>query len=215
MIGRALAIAIGCFWVFNSIAGTVGPAATLHDNPDNRWSLVASLGYGQYEQMYHSTGHVVIGRLALAAELLATTQSNFGLELGLQNGNNMILALAKKGVNTPCCSVQANVTPMLDLLMTVNANLLSESLLYTQIKGGLAYRHWQTANDWINNRRDIAGEVQAGLGYPLTELTNLNLLYQGIYGINSRTHSNQVMFPGFLASIPVQHGILLGLSVIV
>ena len=32
---------------------------------------------------------------------------------------------------------------MLDLLITAHANPVNESLLFTQIKGGLAYRHWQ------------------------------------------------------------------------
>lgn len=212
---RLRMLATGCLLGLNIFAHAAqGELFIAENNIENRWSVLASLGYSEFQHAYHDSNRAVIGRMALGAELLATTQSNFGLEMGLQNGYQMSLK-PRSDLSPAHYAIQTSVTPMLDLLMTANASLLAESLFYTQIKGGIAYRHWQTSNDWINNRQDIAGEIQAGLGYPLTELTNLNFLYQGIFGINSRLRPNTLLMSNFITNIPTQHGLMLGLSVIV
>ena len=104
--------------------------------------------------------------------------------------------------------------PMLDLLVTAQTNPLDESLLFTQIKGGLVYRHWQINSLFIYNKNEIAGEIQAGLGYPLTEIANLSLLYQGIFGGNPRPRMMSPMEPLSMTTAPIQHGVLLGFSII-
>lgn len=212
---RLRLFATGCILSFNLFAGTAqDDTAIVQNTIENRWSVLASLGYSEFQHAYHDSNRAVIGRMALGADLLAATQSTFGLEMGLQNGYHMNLRV-RSGLSPANYAIQTNVTPMLDLLMTANASLLAESLFFTQIKGGIAWRHWQTSNEWINNRQDLAGEIQAGLGYPLTELTNLNLLYQGIFGINSKSHPNTLIMPNFITNIPTQHGLMLGLSIIV
>lgn len=216
MIRRTRTIALGCVLSFNALAGGSHiPAISLEsENEDNRWSIIASLGYGQYQSMYRDDGQTAIGRLAIAAELLTTRQTAFGLELGVQSGNRMRFEIPQSTLDVLGGVVRTTVKPMLDLLITANTNPLSESLLFTQIKGGIAYRQWQMDSDLINSKSELAGEVQAGFGYPLTEITSLNLLYQGVFGGNPKFHLSPLNETGRISTIPIQHGVLFGLSVI-
>lgn len=213
---RVLAILLLNFSLSLSVIAGTAPSKeeTNSDNIDHRLSVIASLGYGNYQRFYHSDGQTAIGRIALAAELLTTNQATFGLEFGLQSGNRMRVIIPQSTVDVLGCAVQSTVKPMLDLLVTANTSPLNESLLFTQFKGGIAYRYWQIHRDWIQNKSELAGEVQAGIGYPLSELTNLNLVYQGVFGGNSKITFNPLTEIGYVSNIPVQHGILLGISVI-
>jgi hypothetical protein len=217
MIRKMCFIAVGFFLSFKVFASSFLPISSLFANPDNldnRWSIIASLGYGEYQHMYRADGQTVLGRLALAAEMLAASQATFGLEIGLQSGNRMRFAIPQGTFDTLGGAVRTTMRPMLDLLVTAYMNPLSESLLFTQVKGGIAYRHWQIDSNWINNKSEFAGEVQAGLGYPLTEISNLNLLYQGVFGGNPKLHANLFNEPRMISSLPMQHGVLLGFSII-
>lgn len=208
-------IAIGGFLSFNVFANSYLPSTlSTPENLGNRWSIIASLGYSNYQHMYRSEGQTAIGRLAFAAELLTASQANFGLEMGVQTGNRMHFALPQNPLATLGCAVRTTMRPMLDLLITANATPLTESLLFTQLKGGITYRNWQIDSYRISNKSEIAGEVQAGLGYPLTEITNLNLLYQGVFGGNPKLRVNPFTDTGFMSSLPIQHGVLLGFSII-
>ena len=57
--------------------------------------------------------------------------------------------------------------------------------------------------------------MQAGLGYALSERANLNVSYQGIFGGNPDFHFNADSATGRVSNIPVQNGVLLGLTVTV
>ncbi|MCC5014869.1 MULTISPECIES: DUF3187 family protein [Legionella] len=197
--------------------GALPPVVVLEDVgiEDNRWSVTASTGYTEYQNMYHNDGHSVVARMAVAAELLATTQSSFGIEFGVQNGRSMRLGIPHGTLDVLGGVVRTTVKPMLDLLITANSNPVTESLLYTQVKGGIAYRRWQIASYLIDNKSELAGEVQAGFGYPITEVTSLNLLYQGVFGAAPKIRANPSMESWRLSNIPVQHGLLLGFSIIV
>lgn len=207
---------LGWYLSVNAFAGSSATPTLIMDTEglDNRWSIITSLGYGQNHHMYRSDGKTAIGRLAFAAELLTTQQAAFGLELGVQTGNNMRLAFFQTPLATLGCMVRTTMKPMLDLLVTAHANLVDESLLFTQVKGGITYRHWQVDSFLINSKSALAGEVQAGLGYPLTEITNLNLLYQGVFGGNPKLHLNPEPEASTISNLPVQHGLLLGFSII-
>lgn len=210
------AVIFCCFLSLNA-RGTQPPAVVLEEVGigDNRWSVTASTGYTEYQNMYHNDGHSVIARMAVAAELLATTQSSFGIELGVQNGRSMRLGIPHGTLDVLGGVVRTTVKPMLDLLITASSNPVTESLLFTQVKGGIAYRRWQVDSYLIGNKSELAGEVQAGFGYPITEVTSLNLLYQGVFGASPKLRTNQYMESWRLSNIPVQHGLLLGFLIIV
>jgi hypothetical protein len=217
IIRKMCFIAVGCFLSFKVLASSFLPTPTLlanSENLDNSWSIIASLGYGEYQHMYRSDGQTVLGRLAFAAEMLAANQATFGLEIGLQSGNRMRFGIPPGTLDTLGCAVRTRMRPMLDLLLTAYMNPLSESLLFTQVKGGIAFRHWQIDSSWVNNKSEFAGEVQAGLGYPLTEISNLNLLYQGVFGGNPKFRSNVFNESRNISCLPIQHGVLLGFSII-
>lgn len=217
MIRSMQLILIGCLISFSVFSSSDAPVLMISDSDDlgNRWSVSGSLGYTEYQHTSAGGSQTALGRLALAAEMLATNQANFGLEFGVQTGNRMRLAIPQGTIAVLSNAVRTTMRPMLDLLITAHANPVDESLLYAQIKGGIAYRHWQIDSFYFNNKSEISGEFQAGFGYPLTELTNLNLLYQGIFGGNPRLRINPSNYTGYIASLPIQHGILLGFSIIV
>lgn len=207
---------IGFLLSLNAFASSDTPVMMISNSDDlgNRWSFIANFGYTEYQRTQGAGSQTALGRLAFAAEMLATNQANFGLEFGLQTGNRMRLAIPQGALNTLSTAVRTTMRPMLDLLITAHANPVDESLLFTQIKGGIAYRHWQIDSIYFNNKSEISGEFQAGFGYPLTEITNLNVLYQGIFGGNPKLHANPSNYTAYITNLPIQHGILLGFSII-
>lgn len=213
MAHKARMIAVGCVLSFHAVAGSYLPAISIEETHGNRWSIIASLGYGQYDHMYSNDGQTPLGRLAVGAELLTTTQTAFGLEVGVQNGNHMRVQLPPETIAILGGVVRTTVKPMLDVLFTANTTPISESLLFAQLKGGIAYRQWEMETNLISNKTELAGEVQAGFGYPLTEVTSLNLLYQGVFGGSTRFRP-PLDDTGHFSSVPTQHGILFGFSVI-
>jgi len=217
MIRSMQLILIGSLISFNVFGSPDAPTLMISESEDlgNRWSIIGSLGYTEYQHTSGSGSQTALGRLALAAEMLTTNQANFGLEFGVQTGNRMRLAFPQGTIAVMGTAVSTTMRPMLDLLITAHANPVNESLLFAQIKGGIAYRHWQIDSFYFNNKSEISGEFQAGFGYPLTELANLNLLYQGIFGGNPKLRVNPANYTGYLAGLPIQHGILLGFSIIV
>lgn len=216
MIHKVQVMIIGC--LLSSYLLAHSPTAnTVDENIDDlphHWSVAASLGYGDYQNMYQNDGETALGRLAIATELFVANQGTVGLEAGVQNGNHMQVATAPDPFNVlNRFVVQTTVRPMLDFLLTANTDLIGASLFFAQVKGGIAYRQWKIASNLINSKSELAGEIQAGLGCPLTEITSLNLLYQGVFGANSKFSFSPFTNTGVVASIPVQHGLLLGLSV--
>ncbi|MBA2709847.1 MAG: hypothetical protein H0U57_04540 [Tatlockia sp.] len=207
---------LGCFLSFNVFSSANPPTLMISEseNLNNRWSFMAALGYSGYQQINSSNNQNPLARLALSAELIATDQANFGVEFGVQTGNRMHLVIPQSNFTDLQNPVRSTIRPMIDLLLTAHANPVDESLLFTQIKGGIAYRYWQIDSVFFHNKSAMAAEIQAGFGYPLTEISNLNLLYQGIFGGNPRLYLHP-SYLGYVANLPIQHGFLLGLSVIV
>ena len=181
------------------------------------WSVTASLGYTDYQNMYLNTGQTVIGRLAFGKEFFTKGPFSFGMELGAQNGNSMQLAASEEALRVlGGLPIQTTVKPIFDVLATLNTAPIGKSTLFGQLKGGVAYRRWQFEDrNSINNLSQLAGEIQAGLGLPLSEKTRLSLLYQGIFGGNPQFNVNTITETGHVGSIPIQQGLLLSLSLTV
>lgn len=138
MIRRMHLIMIGCLLSFDAFTRSNSPVLMISEseNLDNRWSVLASFGYSEFQHIHSSGSQSVLGRLAFAAELLTTNQANFGLEVGVQTGNRMRLVIPQSTLAVFGNAVSTTMKPMLDLLITANANPVNESLLFTQIKGG-------------------------------------------------------------------------------
>ncbi|MBI2785524.1 MAG: hypothetical protein HYX60_04130 [Legionella longbeachae] len=205
-------IIIGILLSFNVIASDYYPKLTSQDQP---WSITASTGSGNY-QITASNRNTALGRLALANEMLLAGNIAFGLELGLQTGNRITLDITQETLNvlTKWISIPTTLAPTLDLLITTKSDPLGDSSFFAQLKGGLAYRHWRDDRLPFNDISQLAAEIQAGFGYPITALANLNLLYQGIFSGNGPNfHWNTYSKKESLSNIPTLHALLVGLSV--
>lgn len=205
-------IIIGILLSFNAIADGYFPKQTSEDQP---WSVSASAGNGNY-QVNSNGKNTAIGRFALANELMLAGNIALGLELGLQTGTRMKLDIPKETFQAlkRWIPTQTVLSPTLDLLITTKSDPLGNSDFFAQLKGGLAYRHWRDTRVPLNNISQLAGEIQAGFGYPITALANLSLLYQGIFSGNGpNLHLDTRNNKEQLSNIPTLHAVLVGLSV--
>lgn len=194
-----------------STAETMGASQTTHNH---QCSVIASLGYSNYQSMYSDDGLTVIGRIAFGKELLSKMKFTFGLELGAQNGNSMRMSAPQAILDElGGLPIQTTAKPMFDLLVTANTLPLGTSQFFGQLKSGIAYRHWQF-NDRtsIPNVSNLDYEIQAGIGFPISQTTILNVLYQGIFGGKPNLRVNATTAMGSVSTIPIQQGILLSLS---
>ncbi len=202
-------IAICCIILSYPTAAAMATTPTSH-----LWSVIASLGYTNYQNMYLNDGQTAVGRVAIGRELFTKQQTLFGLELGLQNGNSMRVGASQATLNKlGGLPIQSTVKPMLDLLLTAKTATFSTIPIFGQLKGGVAYRRWQFENRTsVNDISNLAAEIQVGVGVPLNPTTSLSLLYQGIYGGSPNFTANSADGTGHVSTIPVQQGILLSLS---
>ncbi len=208
---------IGGFLSFTAFAGTMGlmpppPMPLIETHP---WSVTASLGYTSYEYGTAGTGQTPLGRLAIGKAFCDIGQSSVGAELGVQNGNSMRLFIPQATLDLlGGLPVTATITPMLDLLGTLKVAFASNSPVFGEVKGGLAYRRLYVLDRaTINNKYQFAGEFQAGVGVPVADSSTLTLLYQGIWGGNLTYTANAASGTGNIANIPIQNGILLSLNI--
>lgn len=203
---------IGILLSFNAIAGDYFPKLTSQDQP---WSVTASAGTGNY-QITSRDKNAPIGRLALANEMMLAGNIALGLELGLQTGTRIKLNMPEETFHAlkRWIPMQTTLAPTLDLLITSKSDPLGNSSFFAQLKGGLAYRHWRDERVPLNDISQLAGEIQAGFGYPITALASLSLLYQGIFSGNGPNfHLDTYPKRAQLSNIPTLHAVLLGLSV--
>ncbi|MCH9756699.1 MAG: hypothetical protein K0U37_05890 [Gammaproteobacteria bacterium] len=208
---------LGGLLSFASFAGTMGimpppPMPLIETHP---WSVTASLGYTSYEYGTAGTGQTPLGRLAIGKAFCDIGQSSVGAELGVQNGNSMRLFIPQATLDLlGGLPVTATITPMLDLLGTLKVAFASNSPVFGEVKGGLAYRRLYVLDRaTINNKYQFAGEFQAGVGVPVADSSTLTLLYQGIWGGNLTYTANAASGTGNIANIPIQNGILLSLNI--
>jgi len=190
------------------------PVASSAASSARLWSFTGSLGFTDYAHMYQSDGQTILGRFDIGRTLFARDQSTFGLEVGVQNGNDMRLSVPQSTLDElGGLPIQSTVKPMVDLLLVMQNNLVFMSPFFTQLKAGIAYRSWEFADrNSVNDPFHVAAEIQAGLGYHINDRASLNLLYQGIFGGNPSFTANAAAGTGHVENIPIQNGLLLGLS---
>ena len=202
---------IGILLSINVFADGYYPEPTSLDQP---WSVTLSGGKGKYHNDFFNDGEALFARLALGNELVLTGDLALGLEVGVQNGNNLRLNIPYTTLAVlEWLPVQTSLGPMLDLLITAKSDPLIGSSFFAQLKGGVAYRHWRIKQYQINDLSQVTGEIQAGLGYPITALASLSLLYQGVLGNDPNTQLNLFSKTGRISYIPTLHAVLLGFSV--
>ncbi len=204
---------IGILLSINAFADGYYPAPTSLDQP---WSVTASVGRGKYPQnpSYYRENNPASARLAVENELLLTGDIALGLELGLQSGSHFHLQIPFETLKVlDWLPVQTTLNPMLDLLITAKSDPLWGSAFFAQLKGGVIYRKWRIQQASINDLTQLAGEIQAGFGYPITALASLNLLYQGVFGNEPQLFVDTSNKTAHISNIPSLHGVLLGFSV--
>lgn len=179
------------------------------------WLITASIGYTNYEHMQHNDGETALGRLAIGGEFTQFYGVMIGGEVGVQNGGNMRLDLTKTQLELLGSSpVKLTIKPTIDLLVTVKSTIFPTSSAFIIGKGGVAFRQMQNDRNNINDLSQAAGEIQVGLGHPISEITNLMLSYQGIYGGSQNFTINKATKTAQIGHIPSQQGVLLGVSVV-
>ncbi|KTD30858.1 hypothetical protein Lmor_2965 [Legionella moravica] len=203
--------ALGILFSVNVFADGYYPELTSQDQP---WTITASVGNGRYQDIYSKDGKSVMGRLALGNELMLSGDFALGLELGIQNGHQMRLNIPNETLAVlEWLPVKTTLGPMLDLLLTAKSDPLFGSSFFAQLKGGVAYRYWQMEHRPIKEKSQLAGEFQAGFGYPITALASLNVLYQGVYGNDPKPKIYTATKTASISNIPILHAVLLGLTV--
>ncbi|PJD95585.1 MAG: hypothetical protein CK426_02540 [Legionella sp.] len=181
---------------------------------DQPWSVTASLGNGKYQSIHNYSNNTTLGRLALGNDMMLTGDLAWGLELGIQNGNKIYLERTSHALALiEWFPIKTNLGPMLDLLVTAKSDPIAGSSFFAQLKGGIAYRSWQITNQAIKDTAQLTAEFQAGLGYPITTLTSLNLLYQGVFSNEPYLSFHPYSKTGNLTNIPSLHAVLLGFSI--
>lgn len=174
------------------------------------WSITTSLGMAQFDSMEDLHGQTALGRLAFGYALTR----HFGLEMGIQNGNQMRLDLPKKTVDVlGGVPLVGTAKPLIDALITVKTPSLSSTTpLFALAKGGVAYRQLQMDRESINDRAQCAPELQAGLGYKVSERLDVHLMIQYVLGSNPDVQVDAMTERGWIANIPSQRAIFLGLT---
>lgn len=180
------------------------------------WTVSASLGYADFLKVHEGDQQTALGRFAIGRDIVRKGPFLFGLELGLQSGNQMRLKMTDEEIESlGGLLVQSTLKPMLDALITVRITPEFTAPLFIQVKGGGAYRRWQMDRDTINDISQLAPEVSAGFGYIITPNASISLSYQGIFGGNPGLSIDLDNASGTVKNIPVQHAILLGIILMI
>ncbi|HHT0594769.1 TPA: hypothetical protein ACTXXA_003326 [Legionella anisa] len=213
-IGRKLLKLLCLNLVVSSSGFAVDKSFLVSGETDCSWRLIFSGGYTKYNNMYDGDGGTGIGRLALSKDFLRSAQVAYGVEVGIQSGNRMRLSVPQDQLDVlGGLPIETTIKPMFDLLAKARYYPFSKNTMFFEAKGGLAYRHWQVDRVTVNDKSQLAGEVQLGVGYPITERTSLILSYQGVFGSNPSFRVNTVAETGHISNIPVEQGALLSLAV--
>ncbi len=180
------------------------------------WTISASLGYADFQDVHRGDHQTALGRFALGRDFVQKGPVLFGLEIGLQSGNQMRLKMTEEEIEAVGgLLVLSTLKPMLDGLITARITPELTAPLFIQIKGGGAYRRWQMDRDTINDISQLAGELIAGLGYAITPTANISLSYQGIFGASPKVTIDLESGSGSVKNIPVQQAILLGINLMI
>lgn len=205
-------ILLGALSVASGLASAGGMGDTTYVSP---FYVGTYGGYGVVDGGYSQDGNVAFGRLALGMHGKDFYRWQIGGEVGVQSGNYMRLAASQAVIGGGGGLVpQANLKPLLDLLVTVKGGVGFNTPYYYLLKGGIAYRQLSltdrnSSQDTLNK---VSGEFQGGLGVNLTEHVMLNAFYQGIYSSSNAGVALNSVFDTTIANIPTQQAGFLGIE---
>ena len=215
LIKQVLVLLGGSLLSLASFAGFMGEPTRQPIVETFPWSITGSLGYASLSDAFEGQGQTAIGRIAVGKSLGDFLCGAFGLELGLQNGTTMQLAIPQATLDLlGGVPITVTVNPLLDLLATLRVMPFTTSAVFGELKLGAAYRRMNVlVRETVNNKSQFAFEAQAGVGIPIIEAVTASLLYQGVFGASADFQADRASRTGFISNIPVQNGVLLSLSV--
>lgn len=180
------------------------------------WGFSGSLGITHYSYVYNNDGQSVIGRLGLNGQYALSDFVAFGLEAGVQNGNTMRLDISKESLDLLGGEpVSILVKPMVDMLVSMQVTPFEDEGFFSFIKGGMAYRQLQVDRNEVNDLFKISPELQAGLGYKISDYLAIHIEYQHVFGGDPYYQVNELTQTATIANIPTQKAVLLGLTLII
>lgn len=208
-------LALGLAVTFAVSAGGYTPSPVM-PMEESSWHYGIGIGFTNFDSMLVNSGQSVIGRLSIAKDIKQYNDFTFGVELGMQNGNQSRLQLnATQYRDLGNVAVQTFIKPMADLLITAAKPLNDKTSAF--IKGGIAFRQMHFDRDSINSLRKVNPELQVGLSMNVSNRTSLSLAYQGVFaGKVGMVTINPTLAVGAgtgnVKNIPSQHGVLLTLT---
>ncbi|KGP62253.1 hypothetical protein EP47_12725 [Legionella norrlandica] len=206
-------ISVSSVFIFITFGFTITGRSKTIDYP---WTISASLGYADYQYVHRGDHITAAGRFAIGRDLLIKGPALFGLEIGLQSGNQMRLQMTEEEIDAlGGLLVKTTLKPMVDALATMRITPKLTAPLFLQLKAGGAYRQWQMDRDTINDISQLAGEIMAGCGYTITPNASITLSYQGIFGAKPDFTIDLESGIGHVQNIPIQHAVLLGIILMI
>lgn len=177
------------------------------------WFVDAAFGMTKYPGMMDDNEKTAAGRVGLGFTLLDQHHLQLAVESGIQSGNTMRLDFSKEAIDgLGGVPIEAQIKPLLDLLVGVNLQPLKDLPLTVFVKGGTAYRQLQVDHDSVNALSAFSPEIQAGLGYRINDKTRINLSYQSIFGDKPSLTVNPLTETGILQNLPSQQAVMIGFT---
>jgi len=172
-------------------------------------------GYSFMQGAVQQDGQTPFQRIDLGVKVNDFHQVAFGVEMGVQTGNNLRLTASSAVVTAAGgLPLQATLMPTVDALVSLSAKLSPEFPVYGVLKGGIAYRQLSLQNrtSHRDSVRKVDGELQAGFAVNMSKHATFSMLYQGIYGGSDAGAALSSTNDVTLKRVPTHHGVMAGLA---
>lgn len=177
------------------------------------WTIEALFGLADYSHALQRDGQSTMGRMSIGHLLLAKPSWQLGFETGIQTGNTMRLDLPKEAIDIlGGIPIQAEMKPLLDLMLSVKAEPLTYFPMVVWLKSGVAWRNLQLDRTSVPDLSKFSPEIQLGFGYRISKQATVNMGYQYILGKKPELTVNSFNATGVLHNIPSQQAITIGFS---
>ena len=172
------------------------------------WLADAGLGYSWYDHGFSGRNNTANGRFAIGGSVNFT---NYNLQLGMEVGVQSGIRYLNSDTTLASSYHPFNIRPLIDVLAIARFKIKKTLPFLLITKAGIAYRQYMPDFPSTNSQQKIDPEIQAGIGWTITQRCDLTLSYQRIFGNGSLTDIGQGY--GKLKGIPTQQGVIAGLSI--